>query len=182
MWHADVMRGLRLTHARSDKLVVGYIDRQNTTRRLPDDHHVWLLSYFSDNEKVEFLHLHMEDYSAIDQIKIASRCDVLIGCHGNGMSHQFWMKPRRYVVELFFRYHYQFDYGTAAQLMKHNYLAIMNGKVLDRDMFARRDPALRRNKKEERNVNEEDAANSFEQEGKAAIEGLIKQAIQELHI
>jgi hypothetical protein len=183
-WHADVMKGLGLTNVTTHdaKLVVGYVDRQNTKRRLPDDHHDWLLSYFSDHEKVEFLRLHMEDYSPIDQIKIASRCDVLIGCHGNGMSHQFWMKPRRYVIELFWKFPYQFDYGTTAQLMKHNYLGIMNGKVIDREKFAHRDPVLRRFKKEERNANEEEASKNFEQEGKMAIQGLIEQAIQELRI
>jgi Glycosyltransferase 61 len=183
-WHADVMKGLGMSQNTlmdgKQKIVVGYIDRQNTDRGLPDDHHEWLVDYFSKHAKIQFLHLHMEKYPAIEQLKIASGCDVLIGVHGNGMTHAFWMTPRRYVVELFWRYPFQFDYATTAQLMKHNYLGILNGRALNRDMVSRRDPTLRQNKQATRKASVAEASSLFEQEGKVAIQDFIEKAILDL--
>lgn len=194
-WHADVLKGLGalpLSAAEESKptkaaIVIGYVDRQNSSRRLRDDHHEWLVGYLSslagsDERMIDFRHLHMEDYEAAEQIKIASQCDVLIGVHGNGLSHALWMAPRRYVVELYWKYPFQFDYATAAQLMKHQYLGIQNGNVLDGDTVARRDVALRHStdKKAVTRPDEDHAAASFETEGKPAIQKFIEQAIREL--
>lgn len=183
-WNADVMAGMGQSpdHKTDSKqrIVVGYIDRQNTGRKIPDEHHLWLVDNLSKHAKIQFLHLHMETYPAIEQLKIAAGCDVLIGVHGNGMTHSFWMTPRRYVIELFWRFPFQYDYATTAQLMKHNYLGILNGKALDGDMLARRDPALRQNKKATTKASEEECSSAFEQEGKAAIRDFIEQAILDL--
>ena len=104
-WHADIVQGLGLTDDQTTtttgKLVVGYVDRQNTDRHLPEEHHDWLVKYLSSHEKIDFMQLHMEGYSALDQVRAATKCDVLIGMHGNGLTHSLWMRPGRYVIEYY---------------------------------------------------------------------------------
>jgi len=66
-WHSDLMYGLGRRPGGQNpnpvvprKLVVGYVDRQNTDRRLPHEHHNWLLEYAMLHESIHFLHLHIE--------------------------------------------------------------------------------------------------------------------------
>jgi len=188
-WHMDIWKGLGLamedpTTRSNKKLVVGYVDRQNTDRHLPEEHHDWLVSFLSTHEQVDFLQLHMENYSALDQVRMATKCDVLIGMHGNGLTHLFWMRPGGYVIEYFWKYNFQMDYATAAQLLNHTYLGLLNGKVVDRDMVARRDVELRRHptRKEAQHAPVEESMHAFEEQGKPAIRELIETAIRELHI
>jgi hypothetical protein len=150
-WHADVLAGLEksadkkvATQPKSDKIVVGYVDRQNTRRTMPPREHEWLVGVLTDHPMIEFLHLHMEDYTSLEQIRIASRCHVLIGVHGNGLSHSLWMQPERYVVEIFWQFPFQFDYMTSAQLMRHKYMALFNGKAVDQELIRTRDKSLRK--------------------------------------
>jgi Glycosyltransferase 61 len=195
-WHADIVKGLSsggaivehtssgsvsvalLNSTYDDRIVVGYIDRQQTKRRLPDEQHAWLVEFLGTHPKVEFLHLHMQDYNAQEQIRIASRCHMILGVHGNGMTHTLWMKPRSYVVELFWAFPFQYDYATTAELMRHNYVAIVNGEVLDPNRVARRDPTLRQNKLAMRRPNLPLASSLFESDGKQAIRDVVAQAIE----
>jgi len=85
----------------------------------------------------------MENYTAQEQIKIMSQVDVLVGAHGNGLSHTFWQKPNRYVIEMFWHYAFYYDYATAAEMMNHTYLALQNGKLLDSSLIRQRDHRLK---------------------------------------
>jgi Glycosyltransferase 61 len=178
------LTGLSQQPVTKSKLVVGYIDRQNTDHRLPDEHHNWLMDYFLTHEKVKLLQLQMEACTGLEQVELASGCDLIIGMHGNGLTHALWMKPQRYVIEIYCRFNFHFDYATVAQLLKHKYLGIVNGKVIDRDMVARRDPALRKSltRKESMNPPISESRSAFAQEGMSAIRDSIEKAIRELSI
>jgi Glycosyltransferase 61 len=193
-WHSDMLYGLgrswnyaAATNPNPSvprKLVIGYVDRQNTDRRLPDEHHNWLLEYCNRHESIIFRQLHMEEYTALKQIELVSECDMLIGMHGNGLTHALWMPPQRYIIEFFWKYNYQFDYATTAHLMKHSYLGLMNGKVIDPALVENRDPLLRRSptRKEARLAPISESMQAFEQEGKVAIQEFIFQAMLDLNI
>jgi len=186
-WHADIVQGLGLKDDQTTttgKLVVGYVDRQNTDRHLPEEHHDWLVEYLLSHEKIDFMQLHMESYSALDQVRAAAKCHVLIGMHGNGLTHSLWMRPGGYVIEYYWAYNFQYDYPTSAQLMNHTYLGIQNGRVIDRDMVARRDVELRRHptRREAQHAPVKESMRAFEEQGKPAIRALIQTAIQELGI
>lgn len=149
-WHADVLAGLEKSadknsamKPQTDKIIVGYVDRQNTRRTMPEGEHEWLVGFLTNHPMIDFLHLHMEDYTSLEQIRIASECQVLIGVHGNGLSHVLWMQPERYVIEIFWQFPFQFDYMTASQLMRHNYLALFNGKAIDQELIRTRSKSLR---------------------------------------
>jgi hypothetical protein len=96
LWHNSIRSGLPATldHELSPtRLVACYVDRQNTDRKLPDEHHSWLVETLQSHASVSFVQLHMEEYSALEQIQKASRCDLMVGMHGNGLTHSLWMKP-----------------------------------------------------------------------------------------
>jgi hypothetical protein len=193
-WHSDVHYGLGRSsnYGRNtsnekgsrQKLVIGYIDRQNTDRRLPEEHHNWILQYGLLHSKIIFRQLHMESYAAHKQIALASECDMLIGMHGNGLTHALWMQPKRYVIEFFWKYNYQFDYSTVAHLMNHSYLGLLNGKVVDPVLVQNRDASLRGNpsRKEAQHAPIQESMDAFEQEGKVAIQEFIEKAIRELRL
>lgn len=185
-WHSSIMKHLKNETANqkheSSLIVVGYIDRQNTDRRLLDEHHEWVVQYLAYHPDVDFLHLHMENYSPQEQIAIASRCDMIVGVHGNGLTHSLWMSPHRYVIEFFYRFNYQFDYSTTAQLLQHKYLGIIDGVVVDSEKVSRRDPSLRQHPTRQESLHKprNDTLVDFEDQAKPAIRKFVENAIQEL--
>ena len=161
-----------LPHSSNDRLVVAYIDRQNTSRRLPDAMHEWLIHSLAHMDpRIDFRQLHMEDLQPMEQFQAAAQADVLLGVHGNGLTHLFWMPPNRYVVEMYDHYPFQYDYASAAQMMQHRYLGLSNGRVLNEVKIRNRDAKmLGVQMKEDKDWNE----------GKQAIERLIREAMDTL--
>lgn len=133
----------RTTRAKSRVPVVTYINRQLTGRRLVDEDHLKLVAAMEDLEKqglIEFVDAVMENIPRIEQFCIAARTDVslcdgladtqiMIGVHGNGLSHQLWMKSGGGVLEFMFEGGFTRDYGILAEFMAHEYYAIHNDKV-----------------------------------------------------
>lgn len=184
LWHSSIHNGLTATYEEElspTTLVTCYIDRQNTDRKLPDEHHSWLVETLQSHASVSFVQLHMEDMSALEQIQKASRCDFMVGMHGNGLTHTLWMKPGSYVVEFFWKYNFQYDYATAAQLLKHQYLGIFNGRVLNETLVRQRDPSLRISptRREAQHEPVSQSMANFEQFGKPAILQRLTDAIRQ---
>jgi hypothetical protein len=197
-WHSDISNGLgslelpqpsltsttNSANATRNKLVVGYIDRQNAKRSLPPAEHDWLTHYLSEHALVEFYHLHnMEDYSPLKQIQLTASCDVLIGAHGNGLSHVLWMQPKRYVVEIFWRFRYQFDYAFASAMMDHAYLGLFDGEPIDSQRIERTDPTLKTMHQQrftyEQNIT---AIQDRIATGRLAIQKFLQDAMDDLNI
>lgn len=191
-WHANVMASLSSSAGqaaqsvppkRKQKIVVGYVDRQNTGRNMPEREHDWLVGYLTEHPMVDFRHLHMEDYSSLEQIRIASECDVLIGVHGNGLSHVLWMQPARYVIEIYWQFQFKFDYVTASQLMRHKYMGLFNGHVVDSSLVQTKPKALRLMPKKV-SVNEQNYTVLLEEieVGRRAIMEFLQSAMVDLGI
>lgn len=133
-WNMAIRQGLGQNAdppVNSKVLRVGYIDRQDTPRRLPPVFHEWLVSFLTEHASVDFIHLHMQDYGPLEQVSQAASLQVLLGGHGNGLSHQLWMTPGSYVMEFFWSMPFQFDYSTMSQLLKHEYQVLFDGKPLE---------------------------------------------------
>jgi hypothetical protein len=118
-------------HQQPTKLVITYIDRQRSFRRLLPWDHRWIMKTFSRMSNTIFLRVKMEDYSGPDQLMIDSVTDVFIGMHGNGLSHQMFAKPGGAVIEIFWNKNYHYDYYTMALLMEHDYLCVYSGQVIE---------------------------------------------------
>jgi hypothetical protein len=148
-WHNDIVQGLarmqRLNGANVTAVpvdsvippplvVVSYVDRQNTGRTMPTDDHDWLVSTLEAmhaSREIVFRHLHMEDLQVSEQLLMAFTSDILIGVHGNGMSHQLWMKPGSVVIEIYAYFPFQYDYYYLSLCMNHTYVGVWNGRVMD---------------------------------------------------
>ncbi|KAL7424708.1 hypothetical protein Q5752_000392 [Cryptotrichosporon argae] len=85
---------------------VVYIDRQNTNRRLVDDDHrrlVHLLEEFAGAEKAHVVHARWDRIEPEDQVEITSDADILLGVHGQGLTHELFMLFPKFV----FSRHYE---------------------------------------------------------------------------
>lgn len=126
LWHSMLFGDAHLFSNHS-RLRVGYIDRQSGPtlfRRLPTKWHDAIVKYLSQAKNVDFLHLKMEDYKFEKQMEMASNIDVLVGAHGNGLSHQMFMRPHRFVLEIFGKFEFQYDYGFLSICMGHKYYCL----------------------------------------------------------
>lgn len=90
------------------KPVVTYISRQKSRRRLlPGDHAALVKALEAKAKKLDFelLVLEAERYTKEEQFAIAGRTTIMLGVHGNGLSHLLWMAPtpRSAVIEMFFK-------------------------------------------------------------------------------
>lgn len=134
-WHQSLVSNLQsiplpveLKLPQKNEVVVCYVDRQSTPRRMPDSEHDWLVDHLQSYPNIRFWHLLMQDYDGIVQLRIASECQVMIGVHGNGLSHLLWMKPKSHVLEIHWDDNTrQGGYELLAKTLEHNYMAIRMG-------------------------------------------------------
>ena len=109
--------------------VVTYISRQGGGRRcLSDETHRNILQFLKNVSDILFIPIQMEDHNFEQQINVAHSTDLLIGGHGNGLTHMAFMQPHRNVVEIFpSGMPFQYDYYTLAKMMGHEYTCIYSG-------------------------------------------------------
>ncbi|RSH87242.1 hypothetical protein EHS25_003151 [Saitozyma podzolica] len=122
--------------------VVTYINRQLTGRRLLAADHEGLMEAMEGLHKqgvIEFVDAQMETKSRIEQFCMALRSDVIMGVHGNGLSHALWMKPGSAMIEIMYPGGFAKDYAMIGELMRHDYYAIHNDTVLTPDKWSRPD-------------------------------------------
>lgn len=130
--------GCELEHRRSNVPVVTYINRQKTGRRLTDEDAENLLVVMSELDRqgvIEFHNAEMENIPRIAQFCLATKTDIMMGVHGNGLSHQLWMKPGGAVIEIMDIGGFALDYAVPAKLMGHRYHAIHNDTVFRQDQW-----------------------------------------------
>lgn len=108
-----------------------YIDRQGTTnRKLPVTMHQQIVALMREiGAQPPWGPTRMENLPVRKQAVLAARADVMIGGHGNGLTHQLAMRPGGFVCEIFHNFPYQFDYWTLAVAMQHQYILLWNGVV-----------------------------------------------------
>ena len=128
---------LRIPESPHKLPVVTYINRQNSNkRRLPDVVHHAFLQRMRNIPGIVFRDVMMEELSFDMQFGIANETDLLIGVHGNGLSHAAFMKPHRNVVEIFTPgWPFHWDYYTLSKMMGHEYLCIFDSTVILPQMF-----------------------------------------------
>ncbi|ORY35904.1 hypothetical protein BCR39DRAFT_512961 [Naematelia encephala] len=114
--------------------IVSYINRQLTGRRLNADDAAELLvemRKLHEDGVIEFYDAQMETLTRTRQI--------MFGVHGNGLSHQLWMKPGSGVMEIMNVGGFAKDYAMLAELMSHEYYAIHNDTTFPPEKWRRPD-------------------------------------------
>ncbi|KAG6863500.1 hypothetical protein C0991_005387, partial [Blastosporella zonata] len=117
-------------NAMSDVPIVTYVVRQRS-RRLAEADHKSLSKALKELEwsgLCEVHVVHMEEMSLAQQVEVMARSTILIGVHGNGLTHQLWMPPssRSTVVEIVAPPSYIYDYEILARNMGHKHYAVWN--------------------------------------------------------
>ncbi|KAJ7041560.1 hypothetical protein C8F04DRAFT_1079244 [Mycena alexandri] len=115
--------------------LVTYISRQGGGRRLVAEDHDALVAALRALEAdgvCEFQLAAMERIPMREQIELVSRSTILVGVHGNGLTHQLWMPPSPLsaTIEILVPKGYAFDYEMLARNMGHRHYAVWNDTFL----------------------------------------------------
>ncbi|KAJ6614757.1 hypothetical protein B0H10DRAFT_2043945 [Mycena sp. CBHHK59/15] len=115
--------------------LVTYISRQGGGRRLEAQDHealVAALDGLAAEGICDFRLAAMERMPLREQIELAARSTILVGVHGNGLTHQLWMPPSRLstTIEILVPKGYVFDYEMLARNMGHRHYAVWNDTFL----------------------------------------------------
>ncbi|KAF9256407.1 hypothetical protein L218DRAFT_936707 [Marasmius fiardii PR-910] len=117
----------------SSKPIVTYIMRKRRT--LITSHHRALERELRRLQREGICEVHlvrMEEFTLKQQIELAARTTIMLGVHGNGLTHQLWMTPsaKSTVIEIFIPQGYAFDYEILARNLGHRHYAIWDDKAL----------------------------------------------------
>jgi len=126
------------------KIVITYISRQDVRRRLiHEDHELlvkslqelvqrknadWLMLGRSKAKEWELNVVKAEQLTKDEQVKLAARSSVLLGVHGNGLTHLVLMprSPISTVIEIFIPGGFAHDYEWTAKALGHKHFGIWN--------------------------------------------------------
>lgn len=124
---------------------VTYISRQKAARRrLHPAIHERLVSQLQQLKGIHFREVAMEELDFPAQLELAKRTDVLIGVHGNGLTHAMFMRPKKFVCELFVPGSaYQWHYYAMSRVMGHTYQCHFDGQAVSPASFRVGRPACR---------------------------------------
>ncbi|KAJ7035063.1 hypothetical protein C8F04DRAFT_955517 [Mycena alexandri] len=131
--HEDMAPAL----AMPDTIVITYINRQGTRRHLRDADNSALVAAMASlvarknlegMRKWEFHDVHAERISLDEQVKIAGRTIIMLGVHGNGLTHLVLMKPTLVsaVVEMFIPGGFARDYEWTSRSLGMTHYSVWN--------------------------------------------------------
>ncbi|WRT70692.1 uncharacterized protein IL334_007690 [Kwoniella shivajii] len=111
--------------------VITYISRQSSRRRLTKESHEDLVKALEERAKKlgwELIIVEAEKMSKEDQFALAGRTTIMLGVHGNGLSHLLWMPPtpRSAVIEMFFKGGFARDYQWTAHALGIRHFAVQH--------------------------------------------------------
>ncbi|KNZ73606.1 hypothetical protein J132_10742 [Termitomyces sp. J132] len=117
-----------------EKIVITYISRQGGPRRkLREADHVDLVAALEalvarKGAGWELLVIQAEQIPKDEQIQVAARTTILLGVHGNGLTHLVFTRPTRAsaVVELFYPGGFAHDYHWTARALGMDHYAVWN--------------------------------------------------------
>lgn len=82
----------------------------------------------------------MEKLPKSEQLGLSSRTDILIGVHGNGLSHLMWMPRGSHIIEIFAKDGFTRDYEMLTRSLGHHYYAVWVDEVYFESEWRRAGP------------------------------------------
>nr|ODN89283.1 hypothetical protein L204_06220 [Cryptococcus depauperatus CBS 7855] len=113
-----------------------YVDRQGTNRRMTEDSHAGVAVVLGELEASGIAiveHKKMERLDRAQQIEAVSTADILIGVHGEMLTHQLWMPDGGVVIELFPSGSYLPEHQIVADALHHEYVPVWHDVALSRE-------------------------------------------------
>jgi len=122
-----------------ETVVITYINRQGTRRHLLEEDNRALVAAVEElverknregGKKWEFNDVHAEQISLDEQIKFAAKTTIMLGVHGNGLTHLVFMKPTRVsaVVEMFIPGGFARDYEWTSRSLGMTHYSVWNNE------------------------------------------------------
>ncbi|KAF9075386.1 hypothetical protein BDP27DRAFT_1415184 [Rhodocollybia butyracea] len=114
------------------KVVVTYISRQGGSRRklTPDSHEslVTALEELANRKDFELNVMKAETLTKDEQLQVIGRTTILLGVHGNGLTHLLFMPPTRVsaVIEIFYPGGFAHDYHWTSRALGMPHFAVWN--------------------------------------------------------
>ncbi|KAJ3574847.1 hypothetical protein NP233_g1478 [Leucocoprinus birnbaumii] len=126
-----------------ETVVITYISRQGTRRRrlIKEDHDILVEELTKlverknqeakgDEKKPvwELDVLQAERLTKDEQVRAAARTTIMLGVHGNGLTHLVWMKPTKVstVIEIFYPEGFAHDYQWTSRALGMAHFAVWN--------------------------------------------------------
>ncbi|KAJ6619756.1 hypothetical protein B0H10DRAFT_2175923 [Mycena sp. CBHHK59/15] len=119
-----------------DKIVITYINRQGTRRHLLEEDNRALIAAVEElverknreGKRWEFNNVHAERLTLDEQVKFAGKSTILLGVHGNGLTHLVLMKPTRVsaVIEMFIQGGFARDYEWTTRSLGMTHYSVWN--------------------------------------------------------
>lgn len=137
---AGALRGAQAARlaawGQSRRLRVGLVDRGDSSRRLSAAFKDALLGALQADGRFDAQLLAFQDlHGPAAQAAAAAELDIMIGCHGNGLTHALFMRPPAVLVELFPANLLFADYQLHAEIAGHRHFGWS-----DRDGLLARSP------------------------------------------
>ncbi|KAF7288528.1 hypothetical protein HMN09_01381800 [Mycena chlorophos] len=116
------------------KVLITYISRQSAgQRKLTREAHQDLVNSMEElvrrkGPSWEFLVVEAEHLTRDEQLQIAARTTILLGVHGNGLTHLIMMQPTRIstVIEIFYPEGFAHDYQWTTRALGMKHFAVWN--------------------------------------------------------
>ncbi|KAJ2925857.1 hypothetical protein H1R20_g11236, partial [Candolleomyces eurysporus] len=116
------------------EVVITYISRQSArNRKLVKEDHDAMVEAVNElvkrkNEEREVVETRAEHLTKDQQVQAAARTTILLGVHGNGLTHLVWMKPTKVssVIEIFCPPGFAHDYWWTAKSLGMRHWAMWN--------------------------------------------------------
>ncbi|KAK7058792.1 hypothetical protein VNI00_001416 [Paramarasmius palmivorus] len=115
-----------------EKVVVSYVSRQAGGRRkLTEESHqslVEALQEMSQRRGFDLIVMEAEKLSKDEQLQIIAKTTILLGVHGNGLTHLVFMPPTRAstVIEIFYPGGFAHDYHWTTRALGMSHFAVWN--------------------------------------------------------
>ncbi|KAG6908130.1 hypothetical protein DXG01_006099 [Tephrocybe rancida] len=120
------------------KIVITYISRQGGSRRkLKETDHKYLVAALEalvarKGDSWELVVLRAEKLTKDEQIQAAARTTILLGVHGNGLTHLVFMKPTHVsaVVEIFYPEGFASDFHWTTRALGMTHYSVWNDRYM----------------------------------------------------
>ncbi len=106
------------------KPTITYIKRKNRRYLEQDFEKTFLLTLEKQFPNHKIQPIWFEKHSFAQQLQIIRNTDILIGAHGNGLTHSYFLPDSALVLEIFPEGAFAMDYQMISELSGHEYYAI----------------------------------------------------------
>ncbi|WVQ78872.1 hypothetical protein IAT38_000963 [Cryptococcus sp. DSM 104549] len=117
---------------------VVYIERQGTERRFEDSVHNELVRALRKIHKRGDAKVHfavLENLEKKKQFAMFADADIVLGIHGNGLTHELWMPEGGTVIEILPQMSFQWDYPPISAVLGHEHIIWQYDKIWPRDQW-----------------------------------------------